>query len=124
MAYKPAPLLADAAHMVLCTRPTVVMWRRGATPCGHRRILNPARQCRHRCLLAVLQPTDFFDVESSGYTLDFWAFGLILALSVLLCWGIKETKMFNNGGALRGGCLGHFDTCGCLGSVAASAGLQ
>lgn len=31
-----------------------------------------------------------------GYTLDFWAFGLVLLLSLLLCWGIKETKTFNN----------------------------
>jgi APA family basic amino acid/polyamine antiporter len=38
----------------------------------------------------------FFDVEGANHTLDFWAFGLILVLSLLLCWGIKETKTFNN----------------------------
>jgi APA family basic amino acid/polyamine antiporter len=42
------------------------------------------------------QSPDFFDVGARGYILDFWAFGLVLLLSVLLCWGIKETKMFNN----------------------------
>ena len=43
-----------------------------------------------------MQPTDFFEVYARGYTLDFWAFGLVLVLSVLLCWGIKETKTVNN----------------------------
>jgi len=38
----------------------------------------------------------YFDVVRGGYTLDFWAFGLVLALSVLLCWGIRETKTVNN----------------------------
>jgi amino acid transporter len=44
----------------------------------------------------VWQKPNYFDVISSGYTLDFWAFGLVLALSLLLCWGIKETKNVNN----------------------------
>ena len=46
---------------------------------------------------AVAQSPEFFDVAARGYILDFWAFGLVLVLSLLLCWGIKETKMFNNG---------------------------
>ena len=50
--------------------------------------------------MAAAQSPDFFDVAARGYILDFWAFGLVLLLSVLLCWGIKETKMFNNGGLL------------------------
>lgn len=45
------------------------------------------------------QDPTFFDVAGANHVLDFWAFGLILALSVLLCWGIKETKTFNNGEA-------------------------
>lgn len=44
----------------------------------------------------INQKPNYFDVISSGYTLDFWAFGLVLALSLLLCWGIKETKNVNN----------------------------
>lgn len=42
------------------------------------------------------QDPTYFDVVRGGYTLDFWAFGLVLALSVLLCWGIRETKTVNN----------------------------
>lgn len=46
--------------------------------------------------MSRLQDPSYFDVNRAGYILDFWAFGLILVLSVLLCWGIKETKTFNN----------------------------
>jgi hypothetical protein len=40
---------------------------------------------------------DYFVVQSGSYQLDFWAFGLCIAFSLLLCWGMKETKTFNNG---------------------------
>ncbi len=43
-----------------------------------------------------LQDPTYFDVVSGGYTLNFWAFGLVLVLSLLLCWGIRETKTVNN----------------------------
>ena len=48
--------------------------------------------------LPCVQPTDYFAVNRVHHVLDFWAFGLVLVLSVLLCVGIKETKMVNNGG--------------------------
>ena len=35
-------------------------------------------------------------VVSGSKRLDFCAFTLILVLSVLLCWGMKETKTVNN----------------------------
>lgn len=58
----------------------------------------PGAPCGGNSLCTVpAQSPDFFDVAARGYILDFWAFGLVLLLSVLLCWGIKETKMFNNG---------------------------
>lgn len=42
------------------------------------------------------QGPDFLYVISGGYRLDFIAFGLILLLTVLLTWGMKETKTVNN----------------------------
>ena len=40
---------------------------------------------------------NFLVIVSGGKRLDFAAFVLILTLSVLLCWGMKETKTVNNG---------------------------
>ena len=40
---------------------------------------------------------NFLVIVSGGKRLDFAAFVLILVLSVLLCWGMKETKTVNNG---------------------------
>ena len=39
---------------------------------------------------------NFLIIVSGGKRLDFAAFTLILVLSVLLCWGMKETKTVNN----------------------------
>ena len=39
---------------------------------------------------------NFLVVVSGSKRLDFCAFTLILVLSILLCWGMKETKTVNN----------------------------
>jgi hypothetical protein len=72
-------------------------------------VIVPSDWCCH----CAVQPTDFFAVNARGYVLDFWAFGLILVLSLLLCWGIKETKTFNNGAPLAVAVC----RCGCLGAA-------
>ena len=43
------------------------------------------------------KPDDFFLVNTANHQLDFWAFGLCIGFSLLLCYGIKESKNFNNG---------------------------
>lgn len=35
-------------------------------------------------------------MNQAGYDLDFWAFGLVLVLTVPLLFGIRETKQVNN----------------------------
>lgn len=41
------------------------------------------------------KPADFFTTEWNGYTLDWWALGICLALTVLLVLGTKESSNFN-----------------------------
>ena len=40
---------------------------------------------------------NFLYVNKGGQQLDFVAFGLCAGLSVLLMWGMKESKRVNNG---------------------------
>lgn len=41
------------------------------------------------------KPSDYFLVPWNGYNLDFFAFGLTLAITVLLIFGMKESSLFN-----------------------------
>lgn len=57
---------------------------------------------------------DFFLVKSGGHNLDFMAFGLVLLLMLLLVWGIKETKSFNNSECQTKGLSAGLWVCPCL----------
>lgn len=57
----------------------------------------PRQERRWRFYPPELCRGNFLVIVSGGKRLDFAAFVLILVLSVLLCWGMKETKTVNNG---------------------------
>jgi len=68
----------------------------------------PERRC---ALLVELCRGNFLVIVSGGKRLDFAAFVLILVLSVLLCWGMKETKTVNNGPAPQPLAIANRDYC-------------
>lgn len=43
----------------------------------------------------INKPSDFFIILWNGYQLDFWAFGVVLALTCLLIFGMQESAWFN-----------------------------
>lgn len=46
--------------------------------------------------VTLLRSENFLYVRSGGQQMDFVAFGLIMILTVLLMWGMREAKTVNN----------------------------